>query len=85
MDLQKAEKLSVKSLELAPYTATYMDTLAEVYFAQKKRDKAIDISKKAVAETLLPRSEASSSVTVAIRRNASLRHQLEHFEKDPFP
>ena len=85
MDLQKAEKLSVKSLELAPYTATYMDTLAEVYFAQKKRGKAIDISKKAVAEALLPRSEASSSVTVAIRRNALLRQQLEHFEKDPFP
>ena len=84
-DLKNAEKLSKKSLELAPYTATYMDTLAEVYFAQKKRAKAVAESEKAIMETLLTRSDRPVNVGMAIGRHTSLRLQLEHFKNDPFP
>jgi len=48
VDLEKAEKAINKSLSLFPNQAPYLDTKAEVEFAQKRRKSAVEWSDKAV-------------------------------------
>jgi hypothetical protein len=54
---------------VAPKTAGYIDTLAEVYFRRKDRSKALVLMKQCA--TLEP-------------TNPYFRKQLERFEKKPF-
>ena len=48
-NLDEALELSKKSLELAPDTPEYLDTLAEIYFRMGKHAEAIEWIKKALA------------------------------------
>jgi tetratricopeptide (TPR) repeat protein len=68
-DLDAAVTHAKKAVEVAPKTAGYIDTLAEVYFRQKDRAKALELMKQCAA--LEP-------------TNPYYRKQLERFEKKPF-
>ncbi|MBO0699665.1 MAG: hypothetical protein J2P46_14815 [Zavarzinella sp.] len=68
-DLDAAVVHAKKAVEVAPKTAGYIDTLAEIYFRQKDRAKALELMKQCVA--LEP-------------TNPYFRKQLERFEKKPF-
>jgi tetratricopeptide (TPR) repeat protein len=58
-----------KAVELEPKNGSYVDTLAEVHFHLGDREKAIEVSERAVQ----------------LRPTASLREQLERFRNDPLP
>jgi tetratricopeptide (TPR) repeat protein len=68
-DLDEALTHAKKAVEVAPKTAGYIDTLAEVYFRRKDRSKALVLMKQCA--TLEP-------------TNPYFRKQLERFEKKPF-
>jgi tetratricopeptide (TPR) repeat protein len=68
-DLDDALAHAKKAVEVAPKTAGYIDTLAEVYFRKKDRAKALELMKQCA--TLEP-------------TNPYFRKQLERFEKKPF-
>jgi len=68
-DLDAALTHAKKAVEVAPKTAGYIDTLAEVYFRKKDRAKALEFMKQCAA--LEP-------------ANPYFRKQLERFEKKPF-
>ena len=68
-DLDDALKHAQKAVEVAPKTAGYIDTLAEVHFRKKDRAKALELMKQCAA--LEP-------------GNPYYRKQLERFEKKPF-
>jgi tetratricopeptide (TPR) repeat protein len=68
-DLDDALTHATKAVEVAPKTAGYIDTLAEVYFRKKDRAKALELMKQCAA--LEP-------------TNPYFRKQLERFEKKPF-
>jgi tetratricopeptide (TPR) repeat protein len=68
--LDEALKNAQRAVELQPEQASYLDTLAEVYFHMGNREEAVRISKRANA--LAP-------------RNRTLRAQLARFEKADLP
>jgi tetratricopeptide (TPR) repeat protein len=68
-DLDDALAHAKKAVEVAPKTAGYIDTLAEIYFRKKDRAKALEFMKQCAA--LEP-------------TNPYFRKQLERFEKKPF-
>jgi tetratricopeptide (TPR) repeat protein len=68
-DLDDALAHATKAVELAPKSAGYIDTLAEVCFRKKDRAKALELMKQCAA--LEP-------------TNPYFRKQLERFEKKPF-
>jgi tetratricopeptide (TPR) repeat protein len=68
-DLDDALAHAKKAVEVAPRTAGYIDTLAEVFFRKKDRAKALELMKQCA--TLEP-------------TNPYFRKQLERFEKKPF-
>ena len=68
-DLDDALTHAKKAVEVAPKTAGYIDTLAEVYFRKTDRAKALELMKQCAA--LEP-------------TNPYYRKQLERFEKKPF-
>jgi tetratricopeptide (TPR) repeat protein len=68
-DLDDALVHAKKAVEVAPKSAGYIDTLAEVYFRRKDRAKALELMKQCAA--LEP-------------TNPYFRKQLERFEKKPF-
>lgn len=47
--LDEAEELSRRSIELMPGQAAYLDTMAEIQFAQHRREKAIEWGNRAVS------------------------------------
>jgi tetratricopeptide (TPR) repeat protein len=67
--LELASKHATQAVELDPDNGSYVDTLAEVQFHLGDRDKAIQLSERAVK----------------LRPSASLRRQLERFRNDPLP
>lgn len=69
--LDDAEREVTKALKLRPNQAAYLDTLGEVWFARKNREKALECSSKAIKED----SQSASS----------LREQYFRFANDPFP
>lgn len=68
-DYPEAQKHAEKAVSLAPKTASYIDTLAEIHFRQKNRDKALELMKQCAA--LEP-------------SNPYFRKQLERFAKAAF-
>src|SRR5262249_46204765 len=68
-DLDEAQKHAEKAVELAPKAAGYIDTLAEIHFRKKDRQKALELMKQCAK--LEP-------------TNPYFRKQLERFEKRPF-
>lgn len=68
-DLDEALTHATKAVELAPKTAGYIDTLAEVHFRKKDRAKALELMKRC----------AELDPT-----NPYFRKQLVRFEKKPF-
>jgi tetratricopeptide (TPR) repeat protein len=68
-DLDEALAHAKKAVELAPKSAGYIDTLAEIHFRKKDRAKALELMKQCAA--LEP-------------GNPYYRKQLERFEKKPF-
>jgi tetratricopeptide (TPR) repeat protein len=68
-DLDDALTHAKKAVEVAPKTAGYIDTLAEVYFRKKDRARALELMKQCAA--LEP-------------TNPYFRKQLERFEQKPF-
>jgi tetratricopeptide (TPR) repeat protein len=68
--LDEARKLQERALDLRPDQAAYLDTMAELYFAQRNRGKAVEWSSKAVA------NEPGDPM---------LRRQFERFRSGKFP
>ena len=69
-ELDKAEKLIRQALSANPRQAAYLDTVAEIQFAQGKRAKALEWSQQAV--NISP-------------EDSMIRRQHERFRSDPFP
>ncbi|HMC10602.1 MAG TPA: hypothetical protein VKH44_04905, partial [Pirellulaceae bacterium] len=68
--LDEAQRLAELAVKLDPDQAAYVDTLAEVYFQQGKREAAVELSRRAV--------ELSPN-------GAEMKRRLKHFEADPLP
>jgi hypothetical protein len=47
-NLDEAEKLEMRAMELAPNHAAYLDTMAEIHFAKGNRAKAVEFSTRAL-------------------------------------
>ena len=75
--LEDAERMVAKALEMRPRQAAYLDTMAEVWFARRNRDKAVEWSVKAV--------EDSENAGHARDGGSELRGQLERFRTGEFP
>lgn len=68
--LEEAQRHAARAVELAPDNASYLDTLAEVYFQRGDRESALRHSRRALQ--LRPDDE-------------TLQQQLQRFERDPLP
>lgn len=68
--LDEALAHAQKAVELAPHTASYVDTLAEVHFQKGDRPKAIEFGRQVLK--LAP-------------GNKLFAERLKHFENDPLP
>ncbi len=68
-DLEEARKHAEKAVEIAPESAGYMDTLAEIRFRQGDRKEALALMQKCITKD---------------PKNAYFRKQLIRFEKSPF-
>ena len=72
-DLKEAEGWVAKALEGQPRSSAYLDTKAEVFFAQGNREKALKLS-----EIACQSSEGTRTLSM-------LRGQYRHFRDDPLP
>jgi len=68
--LDEAQQHAQRAVELDPDNASYVDTLAEVYFQRGDRESALRHSRRAAE--LRPGDE-------------TLQRQLKRFERDPLP
>lgn len=84
-NLDEAHKHIAKALELQPRQAAYTDTMAEVFFAQGNRKKAIELSREAVNQSITHHQRAPGRYSNVIQNYQGLLEQLHRFEKDPLP
>jgi len=68
--LDEAQRLAELAVELDSDQAAYVDTLAEVYFQQGNRERAVELSRRTI--DLAPNS-------------VEMKRRLRHFEGDPLP
>lgn len=71
------EKIRV-ALSMRPKQAAYLDTMAEVWFARRDREKAVEWSWKAVQDSFHGGFSTSAS-------SVSLREQYDRFRSEEFP
>ena len=67
-----------KSLSMRPKQAAYLDTMAEVWFAKKNREKAVEWSHKAVTESY-------HGGYSGMEGGVGLREQYDRFRAGEFP
>ena len=93
-DLDNAKIYSERSLELSPFNSAYLDTLAEVHFAQGDREGAIKYSQNALDMTFSGKERGNnlssnngsySHFMSAISNRKMLNEQFEHFKNDALP
>ena len=75
--LDEAEKMVANALKARPKQAAYLDTMAEVWFAKRDRQKAIQWSTKAVMD--------SENAGHSRAGGSELRGQYERFVSGEFP
>ena len=83
--LEQSHQFIQRALELRPHQGAYLDTQAEVFFAQKKRKQALEWSQKAVDSVLkgqgaLYPSHYQSSIYMA----RELEKQTRRFRNQSF-
>lgn len=71
-ELDEALDLSKEAVKRSPDNAAYLDTLAEVYFHLKNRDKAVELQKKALEHVRNPDRKF-------------MQERLKRFQNKPFP
>jgi tetratricopeptide (TPR) repeat protein len=76
--LDEAEEYSTKALEMRPRQAAYLDTMAEIWFARRDREKAIEWSLKSMRN-------AQHGGHTRNGGGAELRAQHDRFLTGPFP
>ena len=76
-ELPDALKKIEKALSMRPRQAAYLDTMAEVWFARRDREKAVEWSRRAVQESFHGGSSSDAGV--------GLREQYDRFVSDEFP
>lgn len=78
-DLDEAMEWVDRALEGKPDSSAYLDTKAEVFFAQGKREEALKWSQKACEHS------DGTGFMRAVQTLGMLRNQHRHFRDDPFP
>ena len=76
-ELPDAHNKIRKALSFRPRQAAYLDTMAEVWFAEGNREKAVEWSRKAVRESFHGGSSSDAGV--------GLREQFDRFQFGDFP
>lgn len=76
-ELADAHEKITTALEMRPRQAAYLDTMAEVWFARRDREKAVEWSRKAVQESFHGGSSSDAGV--------GLREQYDRFQSGEFP
>ncbi len=77
-NLDQAEEYLGRALALKPDESSYLDTMAEIQFAQGHREKALEWSSRAV-------NSSTGDERISGQENFLLRRQHEHFRVDPMP
>jgi hypothetical protein len=77
-DLDEAHKNIEIALAMRPKQAAYLDTMAEVWFARKNREKAVEWSWKAVQDSFHGGYSSADS-------GVGLREQYDRFREGEFP
>lgn len=77
-DLDDALEKIRTALSMRPKQAAYLDTMAEVWFAKKNREKAVEWSRKAVQDSFHGGYSTSES-------GVGLREQFDRFRTGDFP
>lgn len=75
--LDEAHEHIRKAVSMRPKQAAYLDTMAEVWFAKKNREKAVEWSSKAVLKSYHGGSSSDAGV--------GLREQYDRFKDGEFP
>lgn len=75
--LDEAQVMAETALSMRPRQAAYLDTMAEVWFAKRDREKAVEWSRKACLDSV--------NAGHARTGGAELRTQLLRFESGDFP
>ena len=76
-ELEDAHEKIRKAVEMRPMQAAYLDTMAEVWFAKRDREKAVEWSRKAVEDSFHGGSSSAAGV--------GLREQFDRFQSGYFP
>ncbi len=76
-ELPDAHEKAAAALAMRPRQAAYLDTMAEVWFARRDREKAVEWSRKAVQESFHGGSSSEAGV--------GLREQYDRFVSGEFP
>lgn len=77
--LDEAHVMAETALGMMPKQAAYLDTMAEVWFAMRDREKAVEWSSKACRDSYHAGHRPPRT------GGAELREQLRRFEEDEFP
>lgn len=83
--LDDAQRHAETALRLRPYQGAYLDTMAEVWFAKGKREKAVEWSEKAVAASISHAQGAPRDQIRVLMNHRELSKQLKRFKHDPLP
>lgn len=83
-DLERAEKLSKRSLKYSPSNAAHLDTLAAVYFAKGNRKKAIEYSNRSLEATFSGKDNYYSFDS-GIKMRQVMNEQMMHFKTGQLP
>lgn len=83
--LDRAEQLSVNSLLLSKGNPAYLDTMAEIQFSKKNREKAIEYSLLALQNTVSGKNFGVFGRRYATYVAWNMNKQLLRFRNDAFP
>lgn len=83
--LDEAHTHAQKAVALRPNQGAYLDTMAEVWFAKGKREKALAWSEKAMAASISNAAGSPRGLRLVYANYQQLNKQYQHFKNDPLP
>jgi len=74
-----------QAVQMKSTQGAYLDTMAEIWFAMGKRDKAMEWSRKAIASSVSSAHGDPRMERYVIANFKQLNKQYDHFKHDPLP